>query len=185
MMRGNYATHSPYGIDVPGHEANTGPSRHSAILRLSDIPRRGLRRGLRHGTLRISDFCFLMATLSALVGMGLGIFMGIAQDFTLAPAHAHLNLLGWVTIAIYGLYHRSIGRMGGVAGWLQVGSGALGAVLMTLGLAVYLSTGSDNAFPMVVAGSLLVALSMLLFLGIVITDLMRVRPPSAADAPFV
>jgi hypothetical protein len=181
MMRGNYSTHSPYGIDVPGHEANTGPSRHSAILRLSDIP----RQGLRHGMLRISDFCFLMATLSALVGMGLGIFMGIAQDFTLAPAHAHLNLLGWVTMAIYGLYHRSIGRRGGVAGWLQVGSGALGAVLMTLGLAVYLSTGTNDAFPMVVAGSLLVVVAMLMFLGLVVSDLMRVRPRSAADAPIV
>lgn len=176
-MRGNYSTHSPYGIDVPGREANAGPSRPSATLRLSDIARRG--------PLRISDFCFVMATLSALVGMGLGIVMGISQDFTLAPAHAHLNLLGWVTMAIYGLYHRSIGRTKGVAGWLQVGSGALGAVLMTLGLAVYLSTGTDKAFPMVVAGSLLVAVAMLMFLGLVVTDLMRVRPSSAADAPFV
>ena len=55
------------------------------------------------GGLRISDFCFVVAALAALGGMGLGIVMGISQDFTLAPAHAHLNLLGWVTMAIYGL----------------------------------------------------------------------------------
>ena len=53
--------------------------------------------------MRISDFCFLVAALSALGGMALGISMGITQDFTLSPAHAHLNLLGWVTMALYGL----------------------------------------------------------------------------------
>ena len=185
MMRGIFSTHSPYGIDVPGREANSGPSRPGAILRLSDIPRQKPRRGPKRGPLRISDFCFLMATLSALVGMGLGIDMGISQDFTLAPAHAHLNLLGWVTMAIYGLYHRGVGRTGGVAGWLQVSSGALGAVLMVTGLGVYLATGNDELAAFAIAGSLLVVASMLLFLGIVVTDLMRVRPSSPADAPFV
>src|SRR3569833_3197240 len=46
-----------------------------------------------------------VAILQALVGMGLGIYMGISQDFTLAPAHAHNNLLGWVGMAIFGLYY--------------------------------------------------------------------------------
>ena len=41
-----------------------------------------------------------------LVGEGVGIWMGINQDFTFAPAHAHLNLLGWVTLSIFGLAHR-------------------------------------------------------------------------------
>jgi hypothetical protein len=78
--------------------------------------------------MRISDFCFVIAALAGLGGMVMGIVMGISQDFTLAPAHAHLNLLGWVTMAIYGLYHRGIGRTGGLAGWLQVCSGALASI---------------------------------------------------------
>lgn len=45
----------------------------------------------------------LIAVAVALVGMCGGIFMAATQDFTLAPAHAHLNLLGWVTLALYGL----------------------------------------------------------------------------------
>jgi hypothetical protein len=129
--------------------------------------------------MRISDFCFAVAALCALGGMALGIVMGISQDFTLAPAHAHLNLLGWVTMAIYGLYHRGAGRTGGFAGWLQVGSGAVGALLMSVGLGVYLATGSDSLAPLVIAGSLLVVASMLMFLGLVIVDLLRVRRPSS------
>lgn len=132
-------------------------------------------------TLRISDFCFLMAAVCALCGMLLGIIMGLSQDFTLSPAHAHLNLLGWVTMALYGLYHRGAGRTGGFAGWIQVGSGALGAALMSGGLGVYLATGTDSAMPVVIAGSLLAVLAMLMFLGLVVTDLLRVRRPSRFD----
>jgi hypothetical protein len=46
-----------------------------------------------------------VAILQVLVGMGAGIFMGITGDYTLAPAHAHNNLLGWVSMAIFGLYY--------------------------------------------------------------------------------
>ena len=45
----------------------------------------------------------LVAVVAAMFGMGGGIFMAITHDFTLAPAHAHLNLLGWVSMALYGL----------------------------------------------------------------------------------
>lgn len=36
--------------------------------------------------------------------MSLWIYMGIAQDHSLTPVHAHLNLLGWVTMFLTGLY---------------------------------------------------------------------------------
>ncbi|MCU0829105.1 MAG: hypothetical protein MUE52_17350 [Tabrizicola sp.] len=128
--------------------------------------------------MRINDFCFIFAAQAGLCGMMLGLAMGISQDFTLAPAHAHLNLLGWVTMAIYGLYHRGIGRTGGFAGWLQVGSGALGTILMVTGLGVYLATGNDDIVVFAIAGSCLVILAMVMFLGLVLTDMLRVRRPS-------
>ncbi|RYI13820.1 MAG: hypothetical protein EON48_12275, partial [Acetobacteraceae bacterium] len=99
--------------------------------------------------------------------MVLGIRMGISQDFTLAPAHAHLNLLGWVTLALYGLYHRSSGRTGGWLGWTQVIAGASGAMLMAGGLALYLASGDHGYFPLIVSGSLLAVLGMVLFVAIV------------------
>lgn len=34
--------------------------------------------------------------------------MTAAESFALAPAHVHLNLLGWVTIAFYGLCYRAV-----------------------------------------------------------------------------
>jgi hypothetical protein len=40
-----------------------------------------------------------------LVGMLAGIAMAIAQNFLLAPAHAHLNLIGGVLLFLFGLYY--------------------------------------------------------------------------------
>jgi hypothetical protein len=149
-----------------------------AQRQLSDSIRAGQARR-KGNSMRISDFCFIFAATCALGGMGLGIFMGIVQDFTLAPSHAHVNLLGWVTMALYGLYHRGIGRVSGLAGWLQVGSGALGAALMAVGLGLYLSAGHDERFvPVVIVGSLLALFAMLMFLGLVVTDMLRVRQPA-------
>ena len=45
--------------------------------------------------------------LCLLGGESLGLWMAAHQDFTLAPAHAHTNLVGWVTLSLYGLAHRS------------------------------------------------------------------------------
>ena len=48
------------------------------------------------------------ATLFALLGMLYGMYMAGSEDHALAAAHAHNNLLGWVTMAIYGLYYRTM-----------------------------------------------------------------------------
>jgi len=52
-----------------------------------------------------------VAVLQGLVGMGLGIFMGMTGDYTLAPAHAHNNLLGWVSMGIFELYYTVAGEV--------------------------------------------------------------------------
>ena len=43
-----------------------------------------------------------LAVLYLIVGVGLGIAMGATENFTLRPVHAHLNLLGWTTMALGG-----------------------------------------------------------------------------------
>ncbi len=126
----------------------------------------------------LSNICLIVAALMALTGMAMGIYMGTAQDFTLAPAHAHLNLVGWVTMAIYGLYHRSNTASARRLRWVQVILGGLGAPAMAGGLALLLTspTGSElhsRGEASIIVGSLLAMLSMLLFVVIVISDLIR------------
>lgn len=49
-----------------------------------------------------------VAVVFALLGMGYGMYMAASEDHLLAGAHAHNNLLGWVTMAIFGLYYRAV-----------------------------------------------------------------------------
>lgn len=163
MMRPVGGHVSPYTIDVPGREIPPLPPPAQSL------------HFQRTVTVSLSGFSLAFAAIAAIAGMSLGIFMGIAQDFTLSPAHAHLNLLGFVTMAIFGLYHRTVGRTSGLAGWLQVGTSALGAVLMSGGLALYLATQDERLVPLIIVGSLLALAGMLMFLGLVLSDL-RHRP---------
>ncbi len=123
--------------------------------------------------MRLDYFAFTAAALSAVIGMCLGIFMGIAKDFTLSPVHAHLNLLGWVTLSLYGLYHRGSGREARALDRLQVGTGAAGVALFTIGLGFLLGAQAEAFLPLTIFGSLLCLASMVLFLAILIGDSRR------------
>jgi hypothetical protein len=129
--------------------------------------------------MRLAYCCFIAAALSALAGMSLGFWMGMHEDFTLAPVHAHINLLGWVTLALYGLYHRGVERPSNRLAWTQVSVAAAGMPVMTGGLAGYLATGARTA-PFIVSGSLLVIAGMALFLAVLILDLRRAARPAPA-----
>jgi hypothetical protein len=50
---------------------------------------------------------YRLAVLYFVVATALGLFMGVSEDHGLFPVHAHLNLLGWVSLALTGvLYER-------------------------------------------------------------------------------
>jgi hypothetical protein len=47
-----------------------------------------------------------IAVVYLVIGTSLGAWMGSIQTFTLAPVHAHILLLGWVSLAMAGVvYH--------------------------------------------------------------------------------
>jgi len=46
-----------------------------------------------------------LAVIYLMIGIGLGIVMGASENFLLRPVHAHLNLLGWATLALAGLVY--------------------------------------------------------------------------------
>ena len=48
-----------------------------------------------------SVLCFRAAVLLVVAGMIWGIVMAISQDHSTFPAHAHLNLLGWVSLFLF------------------------------------------------------------------------------------
>jgi hypothetical protein len=49
-----------------------------------------------------------MSLVVLLIGMLAGIAIGIQQNFTLMPVHAHLNLIGGVLLFLFGLYYKRV-----------------------------------------------------------------------------
>jgi hypothetical protein len=111
----------------------------------------------------IGSLMMRVSVVVLLVGILAGIDMGIRQDFALAPAHAHLNLIGGVLLFLFGMYYRLVPAAGTtmlakVQGWLHI----TGAILFPLGVAVVILKGpSFEAAP--IAGSLIVVAAIALF----------------------
>jgi len=117
--------------------------------------------------MKASTLSFRTAVLLGLVGMSWGITMGISHDHSTMPAHAHLNLLGWVSLFLFGVYYRlhpatDVGRLA----LAQIATWALGTVVMTVGVAA-IHAGHEGADPIAAIGSLIVVGSMLLFATLV------------------
>ena len=120
--------------------------------------------------MRIEQYCIAVAATAALCGMGLGIFMATSQDFTLMPAHAHLNLLGWVSMALYGLYYRGAALLRIRLAWIQAGVATVGFVTMTGALAALLVTLDHRFEALIGVGASLSLVAMALFLVQVVTE---------------
>lgn len=124
---------------------------------------------------------FRISVSLGLVGMLFGILMGITQDFALAPAHAHLNLLGFVVMFLSALYYRAFPQAAAsrLAPYQAVAS-VVGAILFPIGIASVLLGGQDRFEPVVVAGALIVFAGMLLFAVIVFRTAGSEWSPTAA-----
>ncbi len=110
------------------------------------------------------DALFLrLAALYALLGMGLGIWMGISGDHGQYPTHAHINLIGWVSFALYGLIYRNVpaAAQSRLAPW-HFGAANLGAVLLLTGVYAILS-GHPEFEPLTAAGATVTLLGAALF----------------------
>ena len=109
-----------------------------------------------------------VSVLFGLCGMAMGIVMGIKQDFSLAPAHAHINLLGFVGLFISGLYYRAVPAAAATSiARVQVALAVAGAVIFPIGIASVLLGDHEKFLPVVVGGALMVLASTVLLVFLV------------------
>lgn len=104
---------------------------------------------------------FTLAVLLGLAGMLLGIQMGMAHDFRLVPVHTHINLVGWVSLALFGIGYRVGLAKGGGLAVLHFWIALVGAILLPVG--IYLAVTQEQQ-AVVIIGSLFTLASMVLFL---------------------
>ena len=92
-----------------------------------------------------------------------GIQMAVSNDHSAFPAHAHLNLLGWVSLFLFGIYYRLNPRLDDSrAALIQAGIWSLGVVVMSVGVGL-VHTGHEAGDPIAAVGSLVILAGMLFF----------------------
>lgn len=104
-----------------------------------------------------------IATVYFVLGVSLGVVMGISQNFVQHPTHAHLNLLGWASLALIALVYRA---------WPEIARGPLPIAhfwLHNLGLPVAMVAlfaelrGHPAMAPVLATSAVVIALGILCF----------------------
>jgi hypothetical protein len=113
--------------------------------------------------MKSSSVCFRAAVAFVVVGMIWGLQMAISDNHSAFPAHAHLNLLGWVSLFLFGIYYRlhpalEHSRLALSQIWLWV----IGTVVQAIGVGL-VTTGTASGEPAAAGGSILVLVSILIF----------------------
>lgn len=118
--------------------------------------------------MRGTAFLFMgTSVLLVLAGMVWGIIMAASQDFSLAPAHGHLNLVGFVMGSIFAFYFALTPGADGSAARALYGLWLVAVVLMAVGISMTI-TGQGDTLAKV--ASILGIVSMLLFGWIVLRN---------------
>jgi hypothetical protein len=115
----------------------------------------------------MSNIFLRFGVLFGLAGMLLGYWMGMSHQFSLSPVHAHINLLGWASMFLYGLFYRVFpGAAAGRLPWIHLWLAAVGLPIMMAGLTIQLAPLPALATvqaPLLAAGSTLIVLGMFVF----------------------
>lgn len=115
--------------------------------------------------IKIAGVYFLIAVL-------LGLTMGIIHNFSFTSVHAHLNLLGWVSMAIFGVIYVLFPKAGTTKlakahFWLH----NIGLPVMQGALFVQLVTQNNALIPVTIVGSLLVVVGVILYVINLLTQI--------------
>ena len=118
---------------------------------------------------RLSLAFFSAGAAYGLAGMVWGVIMAAREDFTLAPAHAHLNLLGWMALSVMGAFYALAGARAPLRlGWINFALSNVGVIVGIPALAMMLA-GDKAATPLVQGGMGVVILGMLTFLAAILS----------------
>ena len=114
----------------------------------------------------LSKWFFAAGALCALAGMAWGIQMSATHDHTLSPAHGHLNLIGFVTLTIYGIYYAlTPDAAQSKLASIHLGISLLAVVLLVPGIAMAISGAGET---LAKVGSVVTIATMGLFIFMIL-----------------
>lgn len=110
---------------------------------------------------------FRTSVVLALVAAGLMLWMTATHDFRALPAETLLNVLGWASFMVYGLYYRAVAGASIGLARLHYFVALVGVAVEAIGIA---GTEWGNPFfdPFRIIGAFIVAIGFVLFAIIVL-----------------
>jgi len=137
----------------------------------------------RRGSMKASSLSFQAAVLFVLAGMVWGLQMAISNDHSAFPAHAHLNLVGFVSLFLFGFYYRMHPSLDqSRAAFAQVWIWIVGTIIMVIGVAL-VHTGHAGGDPIAAIGSIIVLVGMLTFGWLLFRAERQMGSPSRSAVP--
>ncbi len=108
------------------------------------------------------------------VGMAFGMWMGMTNHMQFEAAHAHWNLVGFVTSTLYGLIHRAYPRLAtSKLTWIQCITHVIGVLIFAPGIILAVTTHNELA---AIIGGVLILVAALMFMWIYFTHDHRISP---------
>jgi uncharacterized BrkB/YihY/UPF0761 family membrane protein len=132
--------------------------------------------------MRASTLSFRAGILFLLAGMVWGLQMAMSNDHAELPAHAHLNLLGFVALYLFGFYYRlnpavEAHRLAAVQVWVWIGA----TIVTVIGVGMVYA-GSTAGDPVAAIGSLIAFADAVLFAWLVFQLGSEVAAPTSSAA---
>lgn len=119
-----------------------------------------------------------IASVYFLLGIGLGMYMSIAHNFGLTSVHAHVNLLGWASLALAGIvYHLFPKSADSLLGKLHFWLHNIGLPIMMIGLILFVS-GVAGMEPVIAVGGSVTSVGVLFFTINVLKNVSAVQTTS-------
>lgn len=114
-----------------------------------------------------------MAVIYFVIGVSMGLYMSIVHSYTLTSVHVHINLLGWVSMAIIGTVYclfpaAASTKLAKVQFWLY----NIFLPIMMIGLA-FVVNGNEALIPAVAVGGTILVISVIL---LAINIIIHVKP---------
>jgi hypothetical protein len=126
---------------------------------------------------------FLCAVTYFVIGISLGVYMGASGDHSQFRAHAHINLLGWVSMALIGLLYRAFpaAAQSALARWHFWIYQLAAPVMLAAVFAIY--AGVEKAEPVAGVAAIAILVSLLLFWWAIFSTRNAAALASSASVP--
>jgi hypothetical protein len=121
----------------------------------------------------IDRWFILIGLLYATFGFAFGIWVGINERFEQAHLHAHINLIGWASMALFGLIYRTFPALA------ESKLALVHFLIYTIGSVIFLAgiplAQAHQTIALAIIGSLSVLVGLLVFVANFLLNVFRAK----------